>query len=492
MERAYIDIHTAPADGPQISRFLHSAALCDHTGSAHAVWAGEGQAGATADGLRSDIVDLLTSAGLPALRWPGTGTSAVYRWTDGVGPRDERPTRFSPAAGASDDHAFGTAEFMTLCERVGAAPWLLANVTTSSITDVHDWLSYCCRCDQDQMARQRLAHGRHQPWPVAVFELGAGLWAAPGAYTPADYAASLRRLAAHLRATAGETAPAILACGHGLAAPDWSDDLLAALRQPPDARHSIDGVSANLTVGRRAVADDCSPKGYARVLRELAVFEDALDRFSGLLAASAAHGKPLDGTLGSWGLSGRGTGWGNSLRDALFTALAMHALHAHCDSITAAALPLVADDRLARFTRRDGVLLTTPAGHAAAMLAGHQDGNRLTTVVSTPAIDVSDSPTRPALSVNASSNADGVFLSVVNASVNEQYKTDITISGGRKLRCREAVRMSARALADGNTPAEPKHVEPVTMSAMIDNNRFRMALPPRSITTVAMTADDQQ
>src|SRR5512142_2976089 len=44
-------------------------------------------------GLRTDVLDLARELGVTVVRYPGGNFVSNYRWEDGIGPRDSRPTR---------------------------------------------------------------------------------------------------------------------------------------------------------------------------------------------------------------------------------------------------------------------------------------------------------------------------------------------------------------------------------------------------------------
>src|ERR1700710_2698044 len=52
---------------------------------------------ADADGFRTDVLDLVKQLGVTVVRYPGGNFVSGYRWEDGVGPREHRPTRLDPA-----------------------------------------------------------------------------------------------------------------------------------------------------------------------------------------------------------------------------------------------------------------------------------------------------------------------------------------------------------------------------------------------------------
>ena len=47
------------------------------------------------NGLRNDVRAALERMNFPNIRFPGGNFASGYRWMDGVGPREERPARYS-------------------------------------------------------------------------------------------------------------------------------------------------------------------------------------------------------------------------------------------------------------------------------------------------------------------------------------------------------------------------------------------------------------
>src|ERR1700753_543652 len=63
-------------------------------------------------GFRTDVLDLLRELRVSVLRWPGGNFVSNYHWTDGIGPRDQRPARQELAWGDVESNRFGTDEFL--------------------------------------------------------------------------------------------------------------------------------------------------------------------------------------------------------------------------------------------------------------------------------------------------------------------------------------------------------------------------------------------
>src|SRR5215207_10690963 len=75
----------------------------------------EGSPLSDANGFRTDVLDAVRSLQVPVLRWPGGNFVSGYHWTDGIGPRDQRPRRIELAWRAEESNHFGTDEFLAYC-----------------------------------------------------------------------------------------------------------------------------------------------------------------------------------------------------------------------------------------------------------------------------------------------------------------------------------------------------------------------------------------
>lgn len=45
------------------------------------------------NGFRKDVLEALKDLNIPVVRYPGGNFCATYHWLDGVGPKDQRPSR---------------------------------------------------------------------------------------------------------------------------------------------------------------------------------------------------------------------------------------------------------------------------------------------------------------------------------------------------------------------------------------------------------------
>jgi len=96
------------------------------------LWVGEDSPIPNTHGIRNDVLAALKELHVPVLRWPGGCFADEYHWRDGIGPRDKRPKRPNASWGGVDTNAFGTHEFLDLCEMLGAEAYINGNVGSGS------------------------------------------------------------------------------------------------------------------------------------------------------------------------------------------------------------------------------------------------------------------------------------------------------------------------------------------------------------------------
>ena len=183
-----------------------------------------GHASADAAGLRRDVIDLVRELGVPIVRYPGGNFVSGYRWEDGIGPREQRPSRLDPAWHVTETNEFGLHEFMDFAAKAGVEPMMAINLGTRGITEALDLVEYCNVPGGSTWSDLRRANGAEEPFNVRMWCLGNemdGPWQI-GHRTSEDYGylaartgAALRRLDNRLELVAcGSSSSAMETFGH--------------------------------------------------------------------------------------------------------------------------------------------------------------------------------------------------------------------------------------------------------------------------------------
>ena len=134
------------------------------------------------DDWRDDVVEVTRALAPTMLRWGGIFAD-FYRWREGVGPRDKRPSMINLLWGGIESNQVGTAEFVDFCRRVRAEPLVCVNfesdgrqqymkvkgsVRTGDAKEAAAWVSYC----NDPSNDERKAHGYAAPHGIRHWQIG--------------------------------------------------------------------------------------------------------------------------------------------------------------------------------------------------------------------------------------------------------------------------------------------------------------------------------
>jgi alpha-L-arabinofuranosidase len=131
---------------------------------------------------RDDVIDATRDLEPTMVRWGGIFTD-YYRWREGVGPRDRRPTMVNLMWGGLESNQIGTAEFVDFCQQVHADPLVCVNfegdgreqyqyagdsLRWGDVQEAADWVAYC----NDPDNQERRGHGFDEPLRVPFWQLG--------------------------------------------------------------------------------------------------------------------------------------------------------------------------------------------------------------------------------------------------------------------------------------------------------------------------------
>ena len=119
-------------------------------------------------GFRMDVLEALKELKVPVIRWPGGCFVDAYHWKKGVGPEREPYGDFR--WGVIEPNTFGTHEFVELCRRLDAEPYICHNGVCDPQENI-DWVDYC-NAIEGPMAELRVANGYPNPLNVRYWSVG--------------------------------------------------------------------------------------------------------------------------------------------------------------------------------------------------------------------------------------------------------------------------------------------------------------------------------
>jgi len=185
--------------------------------------------------LRPEVLELLLPLEIPLFRFPGGIHADYYDWRMGVGVSESRMESSNVFNGATEEHRFGSREFVDLLAATGAQGLITANVGTGTAPDAGAWAAYL----QDEESKVELWEVGNETYlcdPKGDQPNGRKIYRSPDAYAKAfpKFRKAIRAAnpgamvgaIAHVDSGAFPLAPAAIR--------HWSEEMLRALRGKAD------------------------------------------------------------------------------------------------------------------------------------------------------------------------------------------------------------------------------------------------------------------
>ncbi len=462
--------------------------------------------------IAADTAQKAKDWNIPLLRWPGGNFASGYDWRDGVGPKDERPTRKNAAWGGLESNQIGADEFLKFCDFLHCQPQITVNAGDGTPENAADWVAYCnAKTDAPgragEMARLRAANGRRQPYSVRTWEIGNELYGGwqIGHTDSAGNAARFVRFRDVMRAV--DPTIRTIATGSGYEFigdglkhnAEWNDALLRAAvahgGTPPDylAIHPLVPLPGGLK-GLSYEAQYESAMAHPTFLSD--TFIPALAR-----QITAIEGPNARTRIAAteWGIIVGGDTWRNSpnhdsLAGAIYNALALNAMLRHSDWVTLANMTAFAHG--GGIKRKGGALYVDPQYYVQQIYAAAQLHTPVETTTTGPGRDVPQRgdlpavPNVPDVDVAAALGAKNTLTAfAINRHLTEARTLTLTLTGFDAAHCR-AVQLTAASPKEGNTE-NPNHIAPkpfpLPLSRLRSGETLQITLPPHTFIALTFT-----
>ena len=370
---------------------------------------------------------------IPILRWPGGNFVSGYDWTDGIGPREERPRRTELAWFSEESNRFGTDEFIEYCRMLGAEPYICVNMGTGTMDEAQAWVEYCNGTGDTYWANLRRENGHEDPYNVRYWGLGNemyGEWQI-GALSAEEYVRKAREFAKVMR----WTDPNIELVGCGLSGlTDWDRVVIEGLAPFVDY-HSIHIYTGSDDYWSNVLAPHQADRALrtTRAMIERARYERRVDH-------------PIHVAYDEWNVWFRERTAETQLEerynlsDALAVATYLNVFARHCETVKIANLAQMVNVIAPIFTNVDGLFLQT-IYHPLKLCAEHMhevvldayvecEKHDLSTEASSWPHRVADLGPFDLLDVSATCDADGrdLTLVVVNRDPEREIATTIQLA----------------------------------------------------------------
>jgi alpha-N-arabinofuranosidase len=452
------------------------------------IWVGPDSAIPNTRGYNKAVLAALRELHVPILRWPGGCFADEYHWKDGIGPREKRPSMYnSHWGGVVESNAFGTHEFLDMCEMLGIEPYICLNVGSGTVQEAMEWVEYMTSDASSPMANLRRANGRDKPWKVHYIAVGNESWGCGGSMRPEFYADNFRRYNTFVKNYGSGPGSEVyrVACGPSDADYEWTDTMMRM------AGSEMNGLSLHyytLPSGdwkKKGSATEFGKPQYFSALGNTLRMEELLERHSAIMDKYDPQ-KKVGLIVDEWGIwtdvePGTNPGFlfqQNTMRDAIIAALNLHIFQAHADRVAGANIAQMVNVLQAMILTDQEKIVLTPTYHVFEMFRVHQDAVALPVELKTP--DLAGSQVRiPAVSASASRDRSGkIHLSLVNTDPDNAVVVSCELAGADAASVTGRI-LTAPSMTAHNTFDAPHAVEPVPFAgASASGKRLTVRLPP--------------
>jgi alpha-N-arabinofuranosidase len=438
--------------------------------------------------MRDDVIQALKKIQVPNIRWPGGCFADTYHWRDGVGPLEQRPSIVNTNwGGVTEDNGVGTHEYMALVRALGAEPYIVGNVGSGTVQEMHDWWEYVNHPGSSPMADLRRRNGQDAPFDVRFWGLGNEAWGCGGNMRPEYYADELKRYQTYLPEY-GATRPYRVAVGPTDADYNWTEVVMR------EAGRMIDGLDMHHytlagTWASKGPATGFNEAQWFRAMQNALAVDEMIRRHSAIMDRYDPR-KRVALIVGEWGMwhdpePGSRPGFlyqQNSMRDAIVAASSLDIFNKHAERVRGANIAQMVNVLQAMILTQGSQLLLTPTYHVFEMYTVHHDAVLLPITVSSAGWYRLGADSVPAVSASASRDRRGVVhvtMSNLDPTAAREVAVDVqgTTIGGATGRILTGATMDAV-----NTFERPDAVKPVPFTgARVANGRLAVALPPHSV-----------
>jgi alpha-N-arabinofuranosidase len=451
------------------------------------LWVGEDSPIPNTRGLRNDVIGVLKELHMPVLRWPGGCFADEYHWRDGIGPRNQRPRRPNASWGGVDTNAFGTHEFMDLCEMLGAEPLITGNLGSGSPQEMMEWIEYITSDSDSTLAHLRRQNGRDEPWKLPYFAVGNESWGCGGEMRPEFYADEYRRYATFIKSYSGNRIQKLAVGSHD----DyyaWTEVLMA------QAARYMQGLSLHyytLPTGNWAHKGSATEFGekewHATLVRTLRIEEFILKH--GAIMDKYDPQKRVGLMVDEWGTwydpePGEDKGalyQQNTLRDAVVAGINLNIFNNHSDRVKMANIAQMVNVLQALVLTDKEKMVLTPTYYVFKMYKFHQGATLIPIDLTAPGYTL-DQASVPSLSASASRDNKGkLHLSIVNLDPNRAAEIATTVTGS-KVRNITGEVLTALMMNTMNTFDHPNTIQPMPFSDYrIQQDQVNLSIPAKSV-----------
>lgn len=465
------------------------------------------------DGLRLDIIEALREIRIPVLRWPGGCFADEYHWMDGIGPKELRPSMINTHwGGVVENNAFGTHEFMELCEKLGCEPYICGNVGSGTVREMSEWIEYMTFDGKSPMADLRRKNGKEEPWKLKYFGIGNENWNCGGRMRAEFYADNLNRYNLYAR-DYGENKLFRIAVGPRGKNYHWTEVLMreAALYIDGLSLHHYTRVGDKVIIHKcaddnekytskqgedhfRGSATDFDEKDWFGIMKAALMMDEIITKHAAIMDKYDPEKKValIVDEWGTWFDCEPGTNPGflyqqNTLRDAVSAAATLNIFNNHSDRVQMTNIAQTINVLQAMILTEGDRMVLTPTYHVYNMYKVHQDSELLNCGIVSDEYKYNGEKIQK-INSTVSLDCKGIIhITLVNMDPNEPATVVCYVSEYGSFSLKHGEILTSENMNDMNTFDVPDRIKPEKfMGAVIKGDKVIIEMPPKAIVMLAL------
>ena len=393
-----------------------------------------------------------------------------------------------------EDNSFGTHEFLELCGLIGCEPYLAANVGSSTVQEMSNWMEYLNPDEDTPMVLERRRNGHPAPYRVSWWGIGNESWGCGGNMTADYYTDVYKRYATFAHNYPSTRLRRIVSGANGGDA-NWTEVCMKKI--PASLMWGLTLHQYTLPTGSwsgsKGKATGFGEDQYFSTLRNCLKMDAIVTRHAAIMDQYNPTKKValLVDEWGVWTDVEPGTNPGflyqqNSLRDALVAGTTLNIFNNHCDRVRGATLAQAVNVLQAVILTDKEKMLLTPTYHVFDLYQVHQGAEYLPLQFTSPEYTFGNEKI-PALNASASKDQTGaVHISLVNLDPQKAIALETTLPGVSWKAVTGRILTSA-SVSDYNTFDKPNTVQLADFkSARKKGSNLAVVLPPKSVVVLEL------
>ena len=457
-------------------------------------WVGEDSDIPNVRGIRTDVVEALKKLNIPVLRWPGGCFADEYHWMDGIGPREKRAKMVNTHWGmVTDDNAFGTHEFLDLCEMLGCEAYIAGNMGSGTPEEMQDWVEYMTFDGDSDMANLRRKNGREKPWTIKYFGVGNENWGCGGNMTPEYYSDLYKRYQTYVRNYPGSRIRKA-ACGPNGGNPKWTESIMKNIGTRMDGfgLHYYVRGTGNWT--QKGSATQFDEREWFYLMKNTLEIDNLINTNIEIMDKyDNRHRVALYvDEWGTWWDEEPGTKGGflyqqNTLRDAVSAAIYLNTFNNHCDRVKMCNIAQINNVLQAMILTDKEKMIVTPTYHVFEMFKEHQGATLLPSELTCNTYEI-ENIKLPSLNASVSKTQNGdILMTICNLDPTAPAELECKVNK-TKIRKVSGRVLTAEAMNTHNTFEKPNTIQPTTLENIeFKKDTIRVTLPAKSVVVMKVS-----